>query len=153
MGLSTQAVSPSPASLQIPASIGEVVDKITILELKAARLSGERLANVERERQQLVACLKAASLAVEADLFDALRQINAKLWAIEDDIRALEAQQNFGNAFVALARAVYFSNDERAAVKRAINERHGSAIVEEKLYADYGDGTQASERLNPVQNG
>ena len=76
------------------------------------------------------------------DLFDALRQINAKLWAIEDDIRALEAKQEFGEAFVALARAVYFSNDERAAVKRAINERHDSAIVEEKLYASYGNGTQ-----------
>jgi hypothetical protein len=139
--------------LQIPASIGEVVDKITILELKAARLSGERLANVERERQLLLGCLEAAGLAVADDLLDALRQINAKLWAIEDDIRALEAKQEFGDAFVALARAVYFSNDERAAVKRAINERHGSAIVEEKLYASYGDGEQAGERLIPVQNG
>ena len=148
-----QAVSPSPASLQIPASIGEVVDKITILELKAARLSGERLANVERERQLLVGCLEAAGLAVADDLFDGLRQINAKLCAIKDDIRSLEAQQDFGDAFVALARAVYFSNDERAAVKRAINERHDSAIVEEKLYASYGEGTQASEHLIPVQNG
>jgi len=153
VGLSSQAVSPSPASLQIPASIGEVVDKITILELKAARLSGERLANVERERQLLLGCLEAAGLAVAVDLFDALRQINAKLWAIEDDIRALEAKQEFGDAFVALARAVYFTNDERAAVKRAINERHDSAIVEEKLYASYGDGEQAGERLIPVQNG
>ena len=153
MGLSSQAVSPSPASLQIPASIGEVVDKITILELKAARLSGERLANVEREQQLLMACLEAAGLAVADDLFDALRQINAKLWAIEDDIRALEAKQEFGDTFVALARAVYFTNDERAAVKRAINELHDSAIVEEKLYASYGDGEQAGKRLIPVQNG
>ena len=145
MGLSLQAVSPSPASLQIPASIGEVVDKITILELKAARLSGERLANVERELQLLLGCLEAAGLVVADDLFDALRQINAKLWGIEDDIRALEAKQDFGDAFIALARAVYLTNDERAAVKRAINERHGSAIVEEKLYASYGDGTQAHE--------
>ena len=83
MGLSSQAVSPSPASLQIPASIGEVLDKITILELKAARLSGERLANVERERQLLLGCLEAAGLAVADDLFDALRQINAKRWAIQ----------------------------------------------------------------------
>ena len=146
-------MSTRPANLQIPASIGEVVDKITILELKAARLGGERLTNVERERQLLLGCLEAAGLAVADDLFDALRQINAKLWAIEDDIRALEAKQDFGDAFVALARAVYFSNDERAAVKRAINERHGSAIVEEKLYASYGDGNQASEGLIPVQNG
>ena len=135
-------MSTRPANLQIPASIGEVVDKITILELKAARLSGERLANVERERQLLLGCLEAAGLAVADDLFDGLRQINAKLWAIEDDIRALEAKQEFGDAFVALARAVYLSNDERAALKRAINERHGSAIVEEKLYASYGDGNQ-----------
>ena len=82
-------MSTRPANLQIPASIGEVVDKITILELKAARLGGERLANVERERQLLLGCLEAAGLAVADDLFDGLRQLNAKLWAIEDDIRAL----------------------------------------------------------------
>ena len=93
------AVSPSPTSLQIPASIGEVVDKITILELKAARLSGERLTNVERERHLPVGCLEAEGLAVADDLFDALRQINAKLWAIEDDIRALEAKQDFGEDY------------------------------------------------------
>ena len=81
-------------------------------------------------------------MEVADDLFDALRQINAKLWAIEDDIRALEAKQNFGDTFVALVRAMYFSNDERAAVKRAINELHGSAIVEEKLYASHCNGTQ-----------
>ena len=153
-----QAVSSSPANLQIPASIGEVVDKITILELKAARLSGERLTNVERERHLLVGCLEAEGLAVADDLFDALRQINAKLWTIEDEIRALEAEQNFGSAFIALARAVYVTNDERAAVKRRINERHGSVIVEEKLYADYATcfttpQTQPSEHRNPVQNG
>lgn len=129
-------MSSSPVNLLIPASIGEVVDKITILELKAARLSGDRLANVERERQLLVACLEAAGLVVADDLFDALRRINARLWVIEDDIRALEAEQNFGDAFIALARAVYITNDERAAVKRAINGRYGSGIVEEKLYAN-----------------
>ena len=93
------------------------------------------------------ACLTAGGVAIH------LVPAHMRYWGIEDDIRALEAKQDFGIAFVALARAVYFTNDERAAVKRAINERHGSAIVEEKLYASYGDGTQASERLNPVQNG
>ena len=130
-------MSPTPASLQIPASIGEVVDKITILEIKAARLSGERLANVELERQLLVGCLEAAGLAVAKVLFEKLRQINARLWEIEDDIRYMEAQQDFGPAFIALARAVYLTNDERAAVKRSINGSYGSALVEEKMYQNY----------------
>ena len=130
-------MSPTPASLQIPASIGEVVDKITILEIKAARLSGERLANVELERQLLVGCLEAAGLAVTKELFEKLRQINARLWEIEDDIRYMEAQQDFGPAFIALARAVYLTNDERAAVKRNISGIYGSALVEEKMYQNY----------------
>jgi hypothetical protein len=134
------AVSSSQDNLHIPASIGEVVDKITILELKAARLSGERLANVERERELLVGCLEAAGLAIAEDLIAELRRINAQLWTIEDDIRDLEARRDFGEAFIALARAVYVTNDARAAVKRRINELHGSALVEEKLYADYSGG-------------
>ena len=130
-------VSPTSAILQIPASIGEVVDKITILELKAARLSGDRLANVELERQLLVGCLAAAGLVIAKELFEELRQINARLWAIEDNIRDMEVQQDFDPAFIALARAVYFTNDERAAVKRRINGTYESALVEEKLYRKY----------------
>jgi hypothetical protein len=139
------AVSTSPANLRIPASIGEVVDKITILEIKSARLSGERLTNVARERQLLVGCLEAEGLTVAEELFDALRQINAKLWIIEDEIRALEAEQKFGGEFIALARAVYITNDERAAVKRRINESYDSVIVEEKLYANYACQPQLPE--------
>ena len=138
------SVTPAAPQLQIPASIGEVIDKITILELKAARLSGERLANVERERELLVGCLEAANLAIAEELVDELRQINAQLWTIEDDIRELESRQEFGDAFIALARAVYVTNDARAAMKRRINERHGSALVEEKLYVDYGSGASGS---------
>ena len=130
------AASTSPASLRIPASIGEVVDKITILELKAALLSGERLASVEKERQLLVGCLQSAGLAIAEEMIAELRRINARLWTIEDDIRELEARQDFGEAFIALARAVYVTNDGRAAVKRRINALHGSELVEEKLYAD-----------------
>lgn len=130
-------VSPTSAILQIPASIGEVVDKITILELKATRLSGGRLANVELERQLLVGCLAAAGLLIAKELFEELRQINARLWAIEDNIRDMEAQQDFGPAFIALARAVYLTNDERAAVKRSIIGSYESALMEEKLYPKY----------------
>lgn len=130
-------VSPTSAILQIPASIGEVVDKITILELKSAHLSGERLANVELERQLLVGCLVAAGLEIAKELFEELRQINARLWAIEDNIRDMEAQQDFGPAFIALARAIYHTNDERAAVKRSINGSYESALMEEKLYRKY----------------
>ena len=130
-------VSSTPVNLLIPASIGEVVDKITILELKASRLSGERLANVELERQLLVGCLEAVGLAIDKEHFEKLRQINTRLWALEDDIRHMEAQQDFGSAFIALARAIYLNNDERAAVKRCINGNYGSALMEEKLYQNY----------------
>ena len=130
-------VSTTPFSLQIPASIGEVVDKITILEIKAARLSGERLANVELERQLLVGCLEAAGLAIAKEHFEKLRQINARLWEMEDDIRHMEAKQDFGPAFIALARAIYLTNDERAAVKCCINGSYESALMEEKLYQNY----------------
>lgn len=130
-------MSPTPVILRVPSSIGEVVDKITILEIKAARLSGDRLANVELERQMLTGCLAAAGLTVTQELFEELRQINVRLWAIEDDIRDHEAQKDFGATFIALARAVYFTNDERAAVKCRINNNYGSALMEEKLYQNY----------------
>lgn len=117
----------------VPVSWGELIDKITILELKRDRIAGAARANVLRE----LAALEAVEMGVMdrvAPLVTQLRQVNAALWDIEDAIREEDAAGRFGEAFVRLARAVYTRNDERAAVKRAINLALGSALVEEKSY-------------------
>ncbi|OJX68109.1 DUF6165 family protein [Magnetospirillum sp. 64-120] len=127
-------------SVLVPVSWGEIIDKITILEIKAERLSdAAKLANVTKELNELVAVrerefpahVPLAALSAE------LKAINEKLWVIEDDIRECERAKDFGAKFVELARAVYFTNDERAAVKRKVNDLLGSALVEEKSYAPY----------------
>lgn len=113
----------------------DLVDKITILEIKSERIRNPaQLANVERELKALQAVadeLDRSSLAKPAV---ALKSINAQLWDVEDDIRECEARADFGAAFIALARAVYRLNDERARLKRVINEISGSRYVEEKSY-------------------
>jgi hypothetical protein len=129
--------------IQVPISPGELIDKITILEIKSQRMNDERkLINVRSERDLLLATWKASAYA--ANDIDAewaqLRAINEKLWVIEDEIRDQERAASFGEEFIRLARAVYFINDERAAVKRKINEKLGSSIREEKSYADYKKG-------------
>ena len=127
--------------LLVPVSYGELIDKITILQIKDERIAdpGKR-ANVRRELDALLATWAAhpASHAQAIDdLWDALIQVNRKLWVIEDDIRDKEAAGAFDAGFIELARAVYFVNDERAKLKRDLNTRLGSALVEEKSYADY----------------
>ncbi len=127
-------------SVLVPVSWGEIIDKITILEIKAERLSdAAKLANVTKELNELVAVRERefpahAGLAV---LSAELKAINEKLWVVEDDIRDCERAKDFGPKFVELARAVYYINDERAAVKRKVNELLGSALIEEKSYAPY----------------
>lgn len=126
--------------LQVEVSAGELVDKITILEIKAERISDpDKLANVHRELSSLTATReKALDTSPELDEFTAeLRGINERLWEIEDDIRDCERKRDFGERFIELARAVYRTNDRRAAAKRGINELLGSELVEEKDYADY----------------
>ena len=126
--------------LQVEVSAGELVDKITILEIKAERIADpDKLANVHRELRRLTA---ARSEAIESsaeldDLSAELRRINERLWEIEDDIRDCERKSDFDERFIELARAVYRTNDRRAAAKRRINELLGSELVEEKDYADY----------------
>jgi hypothetical protein len=127
------------SSVLVEVSPGELIDKITILEIKLARLAdAAALANVrreydalERERARLPASAELARLASE------LKAVNETLWVIEDDIRDCERAKDFGAAFVELARAVYRNNDRRAALKREINLLLGSAIIEEKSYAKY----------------
>lgn len=122
-----------------PVSWGELIDKITILEIKAERLTAPAaLANVQRELDALRAV--EAQLAPDPELARVkaeLTRVNAALWDIEDDIREKEAAQDFGPGFIALARAVYRTNDERAALKREINRLTASELVEEKSYADW----------------
>lgn len=128
------SLSPCPA---VPVSWGELLDKLSILEIKRRRIADdEARSNVEREHA-LLAPIAAPALAMEgiAALMEALRGVNAALWDIEDAIRGEEAQGAFGSEFVRLARAVYRRNDERGAIKRAINLRLGSALIEEKSYA------------------
>jgi hypothetical protein len=128
------------AEINVPISPGELIDKLTILEIKAANISDvAKLANVKVELQLLQETWRSSAYAssdIDAE-WQQLRDINKKLWDIEDDIRDKERERKFDQEFIALARAVYVTNDERAAVKKAINTKLGSKIVEEKSYAKY----------------
>ena len=127
-------------TISVPVSFGELIDKITILEIKAERIGDPaKLANVRVELELLNATWAAhAASAVAIDGERAsLRAVNEALWDIEDRIRVQEKQKAFGATFIELARSVYIRNDERAQVKRAINEKLGSTLVEEKSYENY----------------
>ena len=123
----------------VPVSWGEFYDKISILEIKAARIAEpEKLANVDRELTALLACASAQPTVPElADLRLHLRRVNEMLWDIEDRIREKEHEQAFDADFVELARSVYHRNDERAKIKRQINELLQSGLIEEKSYSAY----------------
>ncbi|MFC4309035.1 DUF6165 family protein [Steroidobacter flavus] len=126
--------------IKVPISPGELIDKITILEIKAANIGDPaKLANVKVELQLLQETWQTSAYAasnIDAE-WKQLRDVNKKLWDIEDDIRDKERQRKFDQEFIELARAVYINNDERAAVKKTINTKLGSKIVEEKSYAKY----------------
>ena len=126
--------------IRVPISPGELLDKITILRIKSQRMSDPaKLSNVRLELSALEQTWGASAYAkidVEADV-GALLAVNERLWVIEDEIRDKERAQAFDAEFIRLARAVYFENDERAAIKRRINTVLGSTIVEEKSYSNY----------------
>jgi hypothetical protein len=128
------------SEISVPVSPGELLDKITILRIKSSRMSdAKKVANVRIELKVLEESWSASPYA-RADIaaeVTALLQVNERLWVIEDNIRDKERAQEFDADFIRLARAVYFENDERAAIKRRINSRLGSTIVEEKSYAEY----------------
>lgn len=125
--------------VRVPVSIGELLDKLSILRIKSRRIGdADKRANVRREIEALQPEVDRLGLDDE-DLrgwVDALDDVNGQLWDIEDDIRACEARKDFGDEFVRLARAVYRTNDERARIKRVINDATGSELVEEKSYTD-----------------
>ena len=128
------------AEIKVPISPGELVDKITILEIKSARMKDPaKVANVRVELTLLQDTWRSSAYASHdiTSQWAALRTINEKLWDVEDLIRDKERARTFDQEFIELARAVYVTNDERAAVKRDINTRLGSKIVEEKSDAKY----------------
>lgn len=128
------------STIAVETAPGELIDKITILEIKVERIQdADKVRNVQIELQTLAA---ARDQAIEATpelgkLTDQLKVANLQLWDIEDDIRDCEREKDFGDKFIQLARSVYRSNDKRAALKREINELLGSHLVEEKSYSDY----------------
>ena len=119
-----------------PISVGELIDKITILEIKQLNVrTQQQRDNVAHELELLNKILNTVLLDVEIDaLREQLRLVNQALWYIEDFKRECEATKNFGPAFIDAARQVYIKNDQRAAIKRSINELCGSDIIEEKIY-------------------
>ncbi len=127
--------------MKVEVSNGELLDKLSILELKMSNISDQKkLVNIKKEHNELDPLAKELfdkyGLDLEA-LYKNLCAINSQLWVIEDDIRECERNKNFGDQFVQLARAVYFTNDKRSDVKKSINLLTDSGFVEEKSYEDY----------------
>ena len=127
-------------NIEIPVAPGELIDKITILAIKRMHITdATKLAHVEHEYQQLMQVFAAVITSDEPllRLQEELHAVNADIWKVEDDIRDCERRKDFGANFIELARQVYFKNDRRASLKREINVRLQSEIVEEKSYSSY----------------
>src|SRR5690554_1519734 len=128
------------SEITVPVSFGELLDKISILQIKSERIGDEaKLANVRRELSALEKAWMAHPAAGNdiARLRADLKAVNERLWGIEDEVRVKEKAQAFDEEFVRLARSVYFENDQRARIKKEINLALGSSFVEEKSYQDY----------------
>ena len=120
-----------------PISLGELIDKITILEIKKVNMTGIKLQNVTKELELLKSILQDKDLEVNLNLVDHLKEVNNNLWEIEDRIRIKESDQEFDKEFVDLARSVYKENDKRAYLKKEINQKYNSELIEEKSYKKY----------------
>lgn len=129
------------SQINVPISPGELIDKITILEIKMERMDDpQKLSNVKIELDLLEKVWQKSDYAgadMVSDKRTELKVINEKLWVIEDDLRLKESKTEFDSEFIELARSVYFTNDHRARVKKEINIGVGSELVEEKSYQDY----------------
>ena len=130
-------IKPQPSGTSYPTSLGELIDKITILQIKTQKLEGVALENVNSELAALEKILNNLQIKIEPTLVQHLKDINQELWRIEDDIRHQERLQNFDENFIRLARSVYKVNDLRASVKKEINTSYGSKFIEEKSYLEY----------------
>lgn len=124
--------------MKIEVSIGELVDKVTILSIKLNNITDPaKLANVKTEYDELTKSMAAAGIQSSNEYFTELLKINQQIWDIEDKIRRKESKQEFDEEFIQLARSVYFTNDKRSDVKKEINIKYGSNIIEEKEYVCY----------------
>jgi hypothetical protein len=125
--------------MKVEISNGELLDKFSILEIKMGNITDpSKLINVENEYRELSnECTDLLRNSSISTLYSELKSINQRLWTVEDDIRECERRKDFGQEFVSLAREVYFTNDERARVKKEINLASGSSLVEEKSYQAY----------------
>ena len=125
------------SSILAPVSLGELIDKITILEIKQIHMTGIKLKNVDKELKLLKNILQDKNLEIDIDLINNLKEVNKNLWKIEDKIRIKERNQEFDKEFVELARSVYKENDKRAYIKKEINQKYNSELIEEKSYNNY----------------
>ena len=125
------------STILAPISIGELIDKITILEIKQIYMTGIKLKNINKEMKLLKNILQEQNLEINIDLIKNLKKINKNLWEIEDNIRIKESNQEFDEEFIKLARSVYIENDKRASIKKEINQKYNSDLVEEKSYKNY----------------
>ena len=127
--------------LMIPVSLGELIDKITILEIKLSNIEdAQKLKNVQTEYDLLTQLSDYQNVKNDRDVVECkqnLYNVNLKLWKIEDALRDREKEQKFDADFIYLARSVYITNDERSKIKKSINIKYGSSIIEEKSYKDY----------------
>jgi hypothetical protein len=124
--------------MKIEVSIGELVDKVTILEIKLARIADpEKRKNIQKEFGALAESMKTAGIGFASDEYVRLKKVNETLWDIENSIRLKEAAREFDDAFIQLARQVYRNNDERSRLKKEINLKFKSEWIEEKEYAEY----------------
>lgn len=124
--------------MKIDISIGELVDKVTILSIKLEKIKNpEKLKNISKEYDLLYKSMQNMGITKDSNDFKNLFQVNLRLWDIEDKIRIKEANKEFDDDFIQLARSVYFENDKRAEIKKQINLTFGSDLIEEKEYVQY----------------
>jgi len=123
--------------MKIEVSNGEIIDKLTIIQIKLERIKDKsKLVNLQKEYDELIK-ISASIISTDDQLYKSLYLINCELWDIEDHIRDLERNKDFGDDFVSTARAVYFKNDKRSEIKREINIKTSSGLIEEKSYEQY----------------
>jgi hypothetical protein len=123
--------------MKIEVSNGEIIDKLTIIQIKLERIKDKaKLANLQKEYDELIGA-SSSIIPLDHPLYIALYEVNCELWDIEDRIRDLERIKDFGEEFISTARAVYFRNDKRSEIKREINLTTSSGLIEEKSYEKY----------------
>ena len=123
--------------INVPISVGELIDKMSILEIKKDKLKNLKLKNILKELSFLRAVLEKNSILIPDEIYFQLKSINLKLWDIEDKIRIKEKNKEFDNEFIELARSVYLNNDRRSETKKELNIMFNSEIIEEKSYEKY----------------